>query len=170
MPHPTRQPAPSPRSGHTPKRRRPAGAVLAAALLAWHTGTAAQIYRYVDENGEVVYSQTPPPNGDATTITPDPGPGDAEAAAALERLRRQLEDQFDRRGAGERAAEEAAGQAARAEQRKKNCQAARTNLSTLQNLGGSYLELPDGRVVAPDAGQRRRLIEDAQGHIRDNCD
>jgi hypothetical protein len=160
---------------HLPRRARRVRAAttnvcLAAALLAWQITASAEIYRYVDENGEVVYSQTPPPDGNATTITPAPGPSAAEAAAARERLRRQLEERFDRRSAEDRAAEEAEQEAARAEQRKQNCRAARTNLTTLQNLGPRRLELPDGRVVRPNAEQHRRLIEDAQGHIRDHCD
>jgi hypothetical protein len=160
---------------HLPRRARRVRAArtnvcLAAALFAWQITASAEIYRYVDDNGEVVYSQTPPPNGDATTITPAPGPSAAAAAAARERLRRQLEERFDRRSAEDRAAEEAAQEAARAEQRKQNCRAARTNLTTLQNLGPRRLELPDGRVVRPNAEQHHRLIEDSQRHIRDHCD
>jgi hypothetical protein len=147
-------------------------AVLFALLCAagYPPPTLAQLYRYVDEDGVTVYSQVPPPTGEATTITPDPGPGDAEREAAIERLRGQLESDFDRRTEAERRTGEEATEAADAERRAKNCSAARTNLERLTNLGGRYLTLPDGRMVKPDAEQQQRLIEQARGQIQDNCD
>jgi hypothetical protein len=147
-----------------------------AALLAWSctagwlTPAGAQMYRYVDENGVTVYSQVPPRSVDATEIQPDPGPSAAARNAALQRLRRQLESDFDRRSEAKRQAEQQAEEAARAEVRANNCHAARTNLDTLQNLGARHLELPDGRVVTPGEQQRQRLIEDARAQVRENCD
>lgn len=144
--------------------------MLLVLLCACATPAGAQMYRYIDENGVTVYSQVPPPSGDATRITPDPPPSAAERGAAIERLRERLESDFDRRTEAEKQAEQAAAEAARAEVRDKNCRAARTNLETLNNLGGRFLTLPDGRTVKPDDAQRQRLIDDARGHVRENCD
>lgn len=145
-------------------------AMLACFTLLWSVAALGEVYRYVDENGVTVYSQTPPPSGEAASMTPDPGPSATETAAALERLRRQLETDFDRRYTREKRAEHAAEEAARAEQRAAACAAARTNLRTLTNLGAAYLELPDGTLVGPTREQRQRLIEQTRGQVRDLCD
>jgi hypothetical protein len=159
-----------------PPRRRSTAPKLALALalgslLAVGAADApAQIYRYVDETGETVYSRVPPPTGDATKITPDPGPSEAETQAATERLRRQLETDFDRRHEAKRQAELEAKEAQSASERAEACSAARRNLDTLSNLGGRFLTLPDGRTVKPDAAQQQRLIDEAREQIQQFCD
>lgn len=157
-----------------PPRRRSTGPKLALALgslLAVGAADApAQIYRYVDESGETVYSQVPPPTDDATKIIPDPGPSEAETRAATERLRRQLEIDFDRRDEAKRQAEVQAKEAQSASERAKNCSAARRNLDTLTNLGGRFLALPDGRTVKPDAAQQQQLIDEAREQVQAFCD
>ena len=167
---PAATPAPHPARPTVGARSR-AAALAAAGVLALLAAPApAQIYRYVDENGETVYSQIPPPQQDAVEITPDPGPSDAESAAAVERLRRQLEIDFDRRHEAKRQAGLKAEDAKNAELRSKNCDAARQNLDTLTNLGARFLSLPDGQTVKPDAAQQARLMEEAREQIKQFCD
>ncbi len=157
-------------AGACPARAAYRAAVLALLVAVAAAPARAQMYRYVGENGVTTYSQVPPPTGDATEMTPDPGPSQAERDAATQRLRQQLESDFDRRTERELAAEKDAAEAADAEVRAKNCSAARTNLTTLSNLGVHYLNLPDGRTLKPNEAERQGLIEEARRQIRDNCD
>ncbi|WP_082674252.1 DUF4124 domain-containing protein [Thiohalocapsa sp. ML1] len=164
-------PAPQLAAPRLRRATRPALALALGGLLALGAaGAVAQIYRYVDESGETVYSQMPPPAGDATKITPDPGPSEAETRAATERLRRQLEIDFDRRHEAERQAKLEAEEQQTAKERADACRAARRNLDTLSNLGGRFLALPDGRTVKPDPAQQAQLIEEARQQIEALCD
>src|SRR3989304_51680 len=65
----------------------------------------AAIYKWVDENGDVQYSQTPPPSGVAgETIEPPPQTVDTETATKqlneqerqFEELRKQRQEQADK--------------------------------------------------------------------------
>lgn len=103
--------------------------ILALLAPAVHSGT----YRWVDDSGNVVYSQTPPPDGrPAETIAPPPPPAeDPEAArqrldAATEKLEQSAEER-------EQLKQEQARKKQEAEQRRKNCEAARRNLETIRS-------------------------------------
>jgi len=146
-----------------------------AAMLCWLASicpgvAGAELYRYVDQDGVTVYSQSPPPTGDADTIRPAPGPGTADTDAARQRLRTGLEQYMDRREQRQRE-REAARQAEReAEQRAAGCAAARKNLDTMQRLGPHRLRMPDGSLIRPDAQERARMVGELQEQIQAQCD
>lgn len=81
--------------------------VLVAALMAVGTGDAATIYRCADGRGGVLYVDSPCTNG----VVVDAPSGKADAAA-IERLRRDIEE-FDRRHARREASDAAAREQAR---------------------------------------------------------
>jgi len=141
-----------------------------AAIAALSAGAATgQPYRWVDENGVTVYSQTPPP-GVAERVDIAPGPGAGETEAARQRLRRQIEQDFDQRGDAAKVAEAEDKMAAAAKQRADACAAARQNLDTLENLGARMLRMPDGTVRRPGEQERLRMMDEARGQIGDACD
>lgn len=131
--------------------------------------SAADMYRYVDETGVTVYSQSPPPAGDSVRVDAVSGPGEAEASAARERLRGQLEADLDRRLEQQQAAEASAAEE-NARARAEACQAARGNLATLQSSQATRLRLPDGSTVRPTDAERAELIAETQAQIGDVCD
>lgn len=161
-----------PSHGHARPLARLLGiTALVLAAPAALPAAAAQLYRYVDENGVTVYSQTPPPGGEAAAITVDAAaPSAADAAAAREQLREEIERDFDARNEAARAAEEAAEQAAAAKARAENCEAARTNLATLTDLGARVLQMPDGSVTRISDEEREALMRKAEMEIEDLCD
>ncbi|MGA7979397.1 MAG: DUF4124 domain-containing protein [Chromatiaceae bacterium] len=112
----------------------------------------ADMYRWVDENGRTVYSQSPPPDGQAVKLKAAPPPPPAEVSAAQKRLQRQIETSFDDREERKRAAEEQAKKDEAAKRLAENCAAARKNLETLQNLGP--------RMIRTSDGEYRRLSEE----------
>ncbi|MBL8524734.1 MAG: DUF4124 domain-containing protein [Betaproteobacteria bacterium] len=106
-----------------------------AILLATAT-VAAQVYKWVDKDGKIQYSDTPPPPG-ATKAEPkkvETGPGAASAAPAPAKSLQDRAQDYDKRKT------EAADQAKKAGEAQKksadndeNCKAARTALQDLES-------------------------------------
>ena len=86
----------------TRRLRKRVGQIIAAlVLLALATGT---VYKWVDEQGRVHYSDTPPPDQKAKVVEMAPAPSVADQQAAAERLKRIQAESAE---AAERTAEEA---------------------------------------------------------------
>jgi hypothetical protein len=133
----------------------------------------ARVYRWVDEDGVTVYSQTPPPTGEATTVRTDAGPNAEETAAARERLRRQIEQDFDANQEARQLRQTKVEEAAEAEQHRLeegNCEAARHNLNALANLGARMVRTPDGEYTRLSENEVQRLMQQARDQIKELCD
>ena len=129
----------------------------------------ATAYRWVDENGVTVYSQSPPPSGDAVAIQKQPAPSAADAQRARERLRTQLEDAQDKKDDHKRiAAEEKETDQAR-QQREDSCRAARKNLEGFENLGRRMVKTTDGEYLRLSEDQVAAQISKARNEIEESC-
>lgn len=142
-------------------------AALATCLCA---PVSAAMYRWVDENGVTVYSQTRPPAGEAVRIKPDPAPDPADAEAARQQLKGQLEQSFDAEEEKKQAAEERSRQKEADTLRAENCRAARHNLDMLQNLGRRAVRTPDGRFLRPSEDEVASMKEKARLDIEEYCE
>jgi hypothetical protein len=127
------------------------------------------MYRWVDETGTTVYSQLPPPKGTAVTLKPDPGPSAEEVERASANTRRLIEQDLDKREDQARAAAETAKRTAAQATLQQNCEAARKNLETLQNLGRGRLRTPDGTSHYYTDDELARLMDEARAQIKANC-
>jgi len=124
--------------------------------LLFAAGLNAGIYRWVDDQGNVVYSQTPPPDArPAEKLRPPPPPAE-DPQTARQRLNEQLEtlekSAEERRKKKERLAKEKARQ----EQRQKACEIARKNLETLSTRP------PNSLFKTGDGEYRRYTIEELE--------
>ena len=141
---------------------------LAAALASAGTAQAA-IYKYVDEDGNVTYSETPPPKGDdyeyirkpktpSGTAAKPATPGKSSAAEIIQK------------GAEEREKSEAidAELAKAKDTRRKNCEAAKKNLQAYTTF--RRFQNDDGSVDRMDDNERMRKIEESKQQIREFCD
>ena len=109
------------------------------------------MYRWVDENGVTVYSQAPPPYGDAVKLKKRRPPRIEDAAAARTRLESQREQAFDEGEARREAEAEQARKTDEELRRAANCAAAGANLETFQHLGPRRIRTPEGyRIALPD--------------------
>jgi hypothetical protein len=132
--------------------------------------TPAAMYRWVDENGVTVYSQSPPPSGDAVELQGQPAPSAETTDAARERLRDQLTQDFDDEEARSEAEAEKAKQAADEALREENCAAARENLEKFQNLGPRRVLMPDGKTLRLSEDEVQAQITKAQGQVKTFCE
>lgn len=151
--------------------REPAVLLAGLVLSGLAPPGAAELYRWVDETGTTVYSQAPPPPGttSATAIAP-PKPPPTAVQPSAEQLRSTVEQDFDRREEQARQAEETAKKAAEQATRQANCNAARTNLETLESHGRGRIRTPDGRDRFLSRDELATFQEEARKQIRDNCD
>ncbi len=135
-------------------------------LVGWPA--AAKTYRWVDENGVTVYSQSPPKSGRASEIKPPPPPAVSpeEARRRLDRQRQRLEDLREDRALKK---EEAQKQRKEQARRENNCAAARGNLKRLIELSRARWKTPDGDYVRLPEQERQKKIETARKQIEEYC-
>lgn len=156
-------------------RRRPflvggvlLGAVLVSTLLA--QPAAADIKRWVDEQGQVHYGDRPPdvPVGSSVEDVRVQVPGGVGASREelAERQRAWREQQI----LDKEAAEKNAAQAEEAQLRVRQCQAARNRLSTLENAGRIFQYDEQGRQVWLGDDERAQEKIKVQQQIRELCD
>jgi Domain of unknown function (DUF4124) len=109
------------------KMRHLCTAVLAISVLSWISAQADQVYRWVDAQGNVHYSQTPPPSAStkARLVDVEPAPVDATSV----KQQQQLVKSMDAANAEQQKAAAAAQQQAQEKVRKQQaCEAARKQL------------------------------------------
>ena len=164
-------PTPLDARGSACARTNPWGAhALAVALGLMFTSAPAlaTMYKWVDKNGRVVYSDQPPPADIKSEIVkPPPPPVNPNAAKEL------ADKELDVKLRDKKRAEEA--QAADklrtdAESRRVNCVQARGQLQALQAANQGYYRYNEaGERVALDDAARRVAIEQQQQIVRENC-
>jgi hypothetical protein len=130
------------------------GIVLLAAVPGL---AAAAIYKWVDENGQVQYTETPPPGGvESSEIKPPPEPADQKGTIEREeRLEKALDERRESRDA---AAKQAAEDAEYEKQKGERCEAAKRRLE--------QAERPLTNFVDADGTQRRATEEERQEQIK----
>lgn len=140
--------------------------VLTAMLLSF--SVHAQIYKWVDENGQTHYSEQPPASGEAQQINvPPPPPIDPDAA------REDIEELIESQQAADQAEQEAAEQAEQAARQqailKENCRIARENLRLYQNNPGRRMLDEEGNVTRLREEERQQKIQEYQEQVDQFC-
>ncbi len=129
----------------------------------------AEVYRWVDENGATVYSQSPPPTGEqAEVVKPPPPPAIApeEAQRKLDEQRQFLEDRREDRAITKQKMASKKEEQRRQEQ---NCQAARNNLKQLEGNTRLRLQDADGQYQRYTEEERQAKMTEARKQIEQYC-
>ncbi len=135
-------------------------------LLLCSMNSYAALNKWVDKNGDVHYSDQPPPaNVKAQTLRPigsavpaaKPSQSAASAPAAAKTVAEREAELKKAQQAKKEAADKAAQEQAQKEANKTNCAAAQQNLRTLQE---------GTRMVEIDANGERSYLDDAQRQQR----
>lgn len=135
-----------------------AGLLLLALLAA---GTAqAKMYKWVDEQGNIHYSQERPPQAGVEEIKPPPPPADAPPAR-----RQDAAEQTGSGGPGPTG--DAEGDDLQAKVYKKNCEIARKNLDIYTQH--SRVLNAQGEVEELDEETRQARIREARENIKKYC-
>jgi hypothetical protein len=132
-------------------------------------GTTHKIYKWVDQNGAIQYTQMPPPEGmQPIEIREAPPPAD-DPEAERSKLQQQTEDLDERMEKRQESAAKAEASARNEEIRRQNCNSARKNLAELQQGGIKRYLMPDGEVIRLTEEDRQKRIADAKAQIAEFC-
>jgi hypothetical protein len=139
-------------------------AAIPAALQA-----AGEVHVWYDENGQAVYSQFPPGEGRASrTIKPPPPPAESPEQAT-QKLQQQIQSLEDAREDRSLARQSTAEEMTRAEQLRKRCEAARTNLEGLKAGPRQLFRDTDGKIRRFDEAQRQARRAEMEKIIAEDC-
>jgi len=130
---------------------------------------AKDVYKWVNDAGEVQYTQLPPPNGiEATRVQSGPPPAGNPAAinADLEAQVEAMDERIEDRATAARKSEL---EAEIERVSKENCATARKNLAELQQGGIKRYRTGDGSVIRLTEEDRQRRIEEANSQIQEFC-
>ena len=142
-------------------------ACLVVAPLLCGPAAALELYKWVDEDGSVTYSQQQPPGQQAETVEVRvSGPSDEAAKSELENLtERASEASRDRQFAATAAAE----LQEREERIRKNCEIARENKRVLESAPRVQATDDAGNPYFIDDASRQERLAQAQQQIEDFC-
>ena len=130
---------------------------------------AKDVYKWVNDAGEVQYTQMPPPQGtEVVEVKPPPAPADSPAAINSG-LEEQVEAMDERMQDRETAAKKSALEAEIERVSKQNCETARKNLAELQQGGIKRYQTGDGKVIRLTEEDRQQRIAEANGQIQEFC-
>ena len=133
-----------------------------ATLLAAPPSLAA-LYKWLDENGRVVYGDTPPPGAKADRLSAAP-PADPGAVRDMASKDAELKKRQQQRADDAAKADKDQADLVR---KRAQCQQARSNILTLRNGGNVYRYNEKGERVFYEAADRARAISENQVLIRD---
>lgn len=140
-------------------------------LIVASTNACAEVNKWVDNQGQVHYSdQPPPPDVQAKTFgSASDGSGSASAVAGEPTFVQQEAVLKRAQLAEQAAAAQTAQKQAAADALKANCEGAQQNLRSLQS-GARIMDIkPSGERYYLDDSQRQQRIEKAQQDISNLC-
>jgi len=145
---------------------RPLILLLVLVILPFTDGHA-RMYKWVDDDGNVQYTQHPPPDREAKELKTRKAPiSDEDADLELERLTDKADTARKDREFGEGFAAETKDREARL---KKNCETSRENLRVLQQNARVQKTDKDGKTSFLTPEQHKAKVEQTKAQVEDNC-
>ncbi|WP_456407788.1 DUF4124 domain-containing protein [Thiolapillus sp.] len=143
----------------------------ASLVLALTTAQAfAKMYRWTDDQGNVVYSQTPPPDDrPVKAIAPPPPPAENTEGAKkeVERIQEQLDNLEEERNKKKKERQKAEQESKIKAER---CKTAKANLKSIQEKPPNTLwGMPDGSYQRFTVEERQKKIDALNEIIQENC-
>lgn len=139
-------------------------------LLALPLGASAELYRWVDAQGRVHYSDSPPPaNATSTKTLNTPAPASPAPAAAPKSWQEKEMEFRQRRAAEAEAQAKKEKEAEEARQKQANCEAARKNLQLLESGQRVVTVNAQGEREFLDDAARQKAINDARKAVETWC-
>jgi len=129
----------------------------------------AEAYKWIDDDGEVVYSQTPPADKPYEKMdTPPPPAIDPEAAQKEIDLLIEQQTATDEARAEQQLKQQQAQQAAAI--LAENCRVANYNLQQYQDNPGRRVMDPQGNVTRPTEAERQEKISTLKQQVKQFCE
>jgi hypothetical protein len=142
------------------------GYLILASVVIFSSAVQAELYKWVDENGNINYTQSPPPPGvDGTTIKPPPNLNSDSAQSRLEQRLDTLDKRADQR---QKQAEEQQQAKSEMEEQTRICNQARARLASYQYPRVS-VQGADGTSIQLGEEERQREVDKSQSQVNDLC-
>jgi hypothetical protein len=131
----------------------------------------AELNKWVDADGKVHYSDTPPPDVTTQSVRNVAGKDqtDTPASNAPKSLAEREAEMKKAKQAKEEASKKKAEQDAIADAKKHNCEAARQNARTLEHAGSIVTYNEKGERIPLDNSARAQRLEEANKAISTYC-
>ena len=142
--------------------------MLALVLALTTQAVAAEVYRWIDDAGNTVYSQIPPRDGRPVNV-PRPAARPAEPAQAQKQLRDLQQRLEDSREDRQLATESLKKQQEKQKIKDENCRKARKNLAILRQQGRPRIRQPDGSYRRYTASETAQKIAEQERVIERDC-
>ena len=137
--------------------------------ISWIGAADARMYRWVDESGTTVYSQSPPVSSEATEVKINTSTS-AQANQPASDAQTQADDPAatttEKPADGPSKQQIAESNKIKSE----NCASARHNLDMYTNLGNRLVKTPDGLYKRLTEEERQQKIEESKAQITEFCD
>jgi acyl-CoA reductase-like NAD-dependent aldehyde dehydrogenase len=141
--------------------------ILLIGFLLLSLNAYGALNKWVDADGNVHYSDEPPPDAQSAKTINIPPP--ASGAYAVKPVSEQEEDRKKTIKSQEEAAQKDAQQQQAAQIKQKNCEAARSNLMTLEKAANIVTYDTNGKPVMMDDAARKQSMEDNRKAVSENC-
>jgi Domain of unknown function (DUF4124) len=149
------------------------GLLLGLSLLFAATQSASgdtdKIYKWMDPNGTIQYTQLPPPPDVQVLEIMNAPPPANDAAAERARVQQETEALDERMNERQEATAKAELRAKNKEIRRQNCVTATKNLTELQQGGIKRYRTADGEVLRLSEDDRQKRIAETEKQITENC-
>ena len=139
---------------------------LACVLLIPTLAAADQVYKWVDDQGHVHYSSTPPPSTKAQQMTVNVPPPDPQSLQNSQQLQ---QSQADKDKAAQAAAAKNKPDPAAATQKKQHCDDLNSRLVALQMGGRAATVDAQGNRSYISDDDRAKQVQQLQGQIAKDC-
>ncbi len=137
-------------------------------LLIMATASFADIYKWVDADGQTHYGQQAPKNQQSEFIKA-PQPPAINPAHAQKSVDTLIDQQAEATKQKQKRLKQAKIDAKQAATRKENCSLAQHNLQQYQNSPNRRVMDSDGNVTRPSENDRQNKIAEFQQHVKDYC-
>lgn len=142
-------------------------AIMAVTLLA-SVNAYANVYKWVDKNGEVHYTQTPPSEGTATKLPPPPKP--SSSAKSEQKKITEMEKQFQTTQEQQKKdAIDLQKQAIEERTRAINCDRAKSRLKTLEIKARIRLETAQGKSGPMTPEEKDLELQQTKNDVEKYC-
>ena len=137
-------------------------------ILSFQSTSYAQAYKWVDENGQTHFSQQAPADREADVIKTRPGPKVAPAQS-----QQAVDDLINKQKIDVKAKEQAKikqqQQAEQAKIKSKNCDIAKSNLTSYQTNPNGKTKNAEGEYIRVDEIERQNRMKQLKQDIQKHC-
>ena len=141
---------------------------LAFVLFFFANNSYGDVYKWIDKDGQVHYSQQPPAGQQAEMIKAPPPPA-IDPAKAQKEIDTLIKQQSSQESEQQDQNKQLAQEQERANQLEKNCEAAKYNLQQYKDNPGRRLMDDKGNVTRPTEEDRQQKIRESEQKVKEFC-